>query len=91
MEDKMPASVSSKKNDRELEILKEEAKRYDTRALNGRMIEVVEGFGYDSDGNTYQKQSASLFPPRLGGWTCVNNRPLPTLIGCGPSKKVLKR
>lgn len=57
-----------------LEIAIDEAKAYDTLALNGRMIRIVGEFGYDSDNRTYQWQKGSFKPFRSPGWTLVNTR-----------------
>ena len=76
---------------RAIDEAREEAKKFDTRALNGRMLQIVEGFGYDSDDRAYQYQNMSLFPPRLGGWVLVCNKPLPmTVAGEKQTKKVLR-
>lgn len=56
----------------DVEIAVEEAKQFNTRALNGRMIKIVGEFGYDSENRTYQWQGGSIKPLRFPGWVLVN-------------------
>ncbi len=56
------------------EIAADEAKKFDTVALNGRMIQIVGEYGYDSNGNTYQWQAGSFLPPKLSGWVPVTSK-----------------
>jgi hypothetical protein len=67
----MKAALSTKQKV-DVELAVEEAKLFNTRALNGRMIKLVGEFGYDSNNRTYQWQRGSIKPLRFPGWVLVS-------------------